>query len=57
MPTGQVGNGTTLRLHMQLRRPFAIEPGLTAWISVAQAGGAKNSRAMPSGSRKETPEP
>jgi len=27
------------------------------WAAVGQAGGAKNSRAIPSGSRKETPEP
>jgi hypothetical protein len=32
--------------------------GLCAgWAAVGQAGGAKNSRAIPSGSRKETPEP
>jgi hypothetical protein len=29
----------------------------TGWAAVGQAGGAKNSRAIPSGSRKETPEP
>jgi pimeloyl-ACP methyl ester carboxylesterase len=31
--------------------------GPAALAAVGQAGGAKNSRAIPSGSRKETPEP
>ncbi len=44
----------TIRSRTAPRAGLRLMRGLAA---VGQAGGAKNSRAIPSGSRKETPEP
>jgi NADP-dependent 3-hydroxy acid dehydrogenase YdfG len=52
---GKAG-GTALAVEADITDRAQAGSG-AGWAAVGQAGGAKNSRAIPSGSRKETPEP